>query len=186
MSATDNNLLFDYMPDYYDGVYEMEEILKAQGRALNANDQQQEDLLMRQFIKTADADGIAIFESQLGITPDNDATLEERRQAVLIESAPPQPLTKNYIYRTSSMYGMDLSFTIKPHEHTVKVASTGEISQVQVNNLQNWLNHILPVNMLYNIQINFTTQNSSFALASTVAMSYSSEAVSNKETSQGI
>ena len=186
MSATDNNLLFDYMPDYYDGVYEMEEILKAQGRALNASDQRQEDLLMRQFIKTADADGIAIFESQLGITPDSDATLEERRQAVLIESAPPQPLTKNYLYLTSSMYGMDLDFTINTSNHTVKVTSTGEISQVQVNNLQNWLNHILPVNMLYNIQISFTTQNSSFALVSTVAMSYSSEAVSNKETSQGI
>lgn len=186
MIDNDNNLLLDYMPDYYEGVYEMEEILKAQGRALNANDQQQEDLLMRQFIKTADADGIALFESQLGITPDSDATLEERRQAVLVESAPPQPLTKNYLYSTSSMYGMNLDFAIDPHEHTVKVASTGEISQVQVNNLQNWLNHILPVNMLYNIEISFITQNSNLALVSTVAMSYSSEAISNKETSQGI
>ena len=54
--------LLNYMPDYYDGVYEMEELLKAQGRALDTSDAEQDKILANQFIGQADTDGISIYE----------------------------------------------------------------------------------------------------------------------------
>lgn len=39
------DLIFEFMPEYYDGVYEMEELLKAQGKALNDFDKTREQAL---------------------------------------------------------------------------------------------------------------------------------------------
>lgn len=176
--------LLTYMPDFYSGVYEMEQLLEAQGKALDASNQKQEKILANQFIKQADEDGVKIFEEQLGITPSPNATLEERKQAIFIENAPPQELTKNYLRSTATMYGMHLDYFIDVQNHLVKVMSTGDVSQVQVTNLRNWLNHILPANMTYQVEITFTTQETSLELYSALATSYLVEFVSKIEKSQ--
>lgn len=181
----DSEELLEYMPEYYDGVYEMEELLKAQGQALAANDKTQDQILSNQFVVTANETGIKAFENQLGIVAKPNATLEERKQQILLESAPPQPLTKNYLYaRSTSLLGMNVRFEINTAFRTVTVYATGSISAVQADNLRNWLYHILPANMLLVVNIYFTTQTSSLQSFACVAVSYKSSLVSDAETSQ--
>lgn len=178
--------ILEYMPDYYDGVYEIEELLKAQGKALDAGDAKQEKILANQFVGQADADGISIYEQQLGITPPAGASLEERRQTVLIENAPPIELTKNYLHNTATLYGLSLDFAIDTKSHTITVYSVGGATESQVANLTNWLNRVLPVNMAYDIKISFITQSSTLSADTTLSINYVLEAVSLAEPSQTI
>ena len=177
--------LLEYMPEYYDGVYEMEELLRAQGQALSANDKTQVLILDNQFVVTADETGVKAFEEQLGIVANPNATLEERKQQIILESAPPQPLTKNYLYASSTnLLGMSVRFEINTALRTVTAYATGNISAVQAENLRNWLYHILPVNMLLMVHIDFTTQSSNLQAFASVGVSFKSSLVSAAETSQ--
>ncbi len=181
----DSDELLEYMPKFYEGVYEMEELLKAQGKALAANDKTQERILANQFVVTADETGVKAFEEQLGIVPKPTATLDERKQQIILESAPPQPLTKNYLYASSTnLLGTNVRFEINTALRTVTAYATGNISAVQAENLRDWLYHILPVNMLLVVHIDFTTQSSSLQAFASVAVSYKSSLVSAAEKSQ--
>lgn len=181
----DSEELLEYMPEFYDGVYEMEELLKAQGKALAANSLSQEKLLDNQFVVTADETGVKAFEEQLGIVAKPTATLDERKHQVILESAPPQPLTKNYLYSSSTnLLGMRVRFDIDTSQHTVTSYATGSITAVQAENLRNWLYHILPANMLLNVHISFTAQDSDLQAFASVATSFKSSLVSAAETAQ--
>lgn len=181
----DSEELLEYMPEYYDGVYEMEELLRAQGQALAASDKTQEQILDNQFVVTADETGVKAFEEQLGIVAKPMATLDERKQQIILESAPPQPLTKNYLYSSSTnLLGMSVRFEINTALRTVTAYSTGSISAVQADNLRNWLYHILPANMLLVVHIDFATQSSNLQAFASVAVSFKSSLVSAAETSQ--
>lgn len=181
----DSEELLEYMPAFYDGVYEMEELLRAQGQALAANDKTQEQIMANQFVVTADETGVKAFEEQLGIVAKPTATLEERKQQIILESAPPQPLTKNYLYASSAnLLGMNVRSEINTDLRTVTAYATGSISAVQAENLRNWLYHILPANMLLVVHIEFTTQSSDLQAFASVAVIYRSSLVSAAETSQ--
>lgn len=181
----DSEELLEYMPEFYDGVYEMEELLKAQGKALAANDTTQEQILDNQFVVTADETGVKAFEEQLGIVAKPNATLEERKQQIILESAPPQPLTKNYLYASSTnLLGMSVRFEINTALRTVAVYATGSITVVQADNLRDWLYHILPANMLLVVHIDFITQTSNLQSFASVAVSFKSSLVSAAEISQ--
>ena len=181
----DSEELLEYMPEYYDGVYEMEELLRAHGQALAANDKTQERILGNQFVVTADETGVKAFEDQLNIVAKPNATLEERKQQIILESAPPQPLTKNYLYASSTtLLGMSVRFEINTALRTVTAYATGNISAVQADSLHNWLYHILPANMLLAVHIDFTTQSSKLQAFACVAVSFKSNLVSAAETSQ--
>ena len=181
----DSEELLEYMPEYYDGVYEMEELLRAQGQALSANDKTQELILNNQFVVTADETGVKAVEDQLGIVAKPNATLEDRKQQIILESAPPQPLTKNYLYSSSTnLLGMRVRFDIDTSQHTVASYATGSITAVQAESLRNWLYHILPANMLLNVRISFTAQDSNLQAFASVATSFKSSLVSAAETSQ--
>ncbi len=181
----DSDELLEYMPKFYEGVYEMEELLKAQGKALAANDKTQERILANQFVVTADETGVKAFEEQLGIVPKPTATLDERKQQIILESAPPQPLTKNYLYASSTnLLGTNVRFEINTALRTVTAYATRNISAVQAENLRDWLYHILPVNMLLVVRIECTTQSSSLQAFASVAVSYKSSLLSAAEKSQ--
>lgn len=56
------------MPDYYQGVYEMEELLKSESLTLKDLEDSHLRTLLNEFVSTADAKGISLFESQLDST----------------------------------------------------------------------------------------------------------------------
>ena len=51
------------MPDYYQGVYEMEELLKSESLTLKDLEDSHLRTLLNEFVSTADGKGISLFES---------------------------------------------------------------------------------------------------------------------------
>lgn len=149
-----------YMPDYYDEVYEMIELLKAHGVALSEFDSSRERVLLNQFIIQADETGIAIFEDQAGIVPNPGESLEERRKNVLLKLLPPKPLTIRYLNHLLNI--MDLKANVKvdyPKRLAVVFANNIDIGPNDINSIKYLLNIALPANMGYQIGVSLSDVN---------------------------
>lgn len=75
-------ILAKMYPSFYRKIYEMQEILKAQGALADELMTSIEQVFFNQFIDCADENVISGFEKKLGIEPDKAAALEERRRIV--------------------------------------------------------------------------------------------------------
>ena len=155
--------LLKYMPDYYNGVYEMEELLKAQSKGLYQFDEKINRTLLNEFIIQADEKGISVFEDQAGIKPDSGASLETRRNNVLLRLLPPKPLTKRYLNHLLEIMNLKSHVDVDYAKHLAIVeAKSSDITADKVNNIKYMLNIALPANMIYDIKISLaqaTTQN---------------------------
>ncbi|AUI73832.1 DUF2313 domain-containing protein [Lactobacillus helveticus] len=146
----DKSLIFKYMPDYYNGVYEMEELLKAQGAALSEFDDARERALLNQYIVKADKKGIAIFENQYHISPEPGDTLEVRRQRLLMRVLPPQPITKRYLKELFKSLKIPANVSVDYSRRRLNVISySGELSKEQQKLITLTLNCYLPATMIY-------------------------------------
>lgn len=137
------------MPDYYNGVYEMEELLKAQGTALSKFDDARERTLLNQYIAKADEKGIAVFENQYHITPEPGDTLEVRRQRLLMRVLPPQPITIRYLKGLFKSLKIPANVSDYGKRRLNVVSYSGELSKEQKKLITLTLNCYLPANMIY-------------------------------------
>lgn len=146
----DKDLILRYMPDCYNGVYEMEELLKAQGVALSKLDDARERTLLNQYIVKADEKGIAVFENQYHITPEPGDTLEVRRQRLLMRVLPPQPITIRYLEGLFKSLKIPANVSVDYGRRKLNVISySGELSKEQQKLITLTLNCYLPANMIY-------------------------------------
>lgn len=151
----DKNELLKYMPDYYDGVYEMEELLKAQSKGLYQFDEKINRTLLNEFIIQADEKGISVFEDQAGIKPDLGASLETRRNNVLLRLLPPKPLTKRYLNHLLEIMNLKSHVDVDYAKRLAIVeAESADITPDKVNSMKYMLNITLPATMIYDIKIN--------------------------------
>ena len=147
--------LLKYMPDYYDGVYEMEELLKAQSKGLYQFDEKINRTLLNEFIIQADEKGISVFEDQAGIKPDPGASLETRRNNVLLRLLPPKPLTTRYLNHLLEIMNLKADVKVDYTKRLALVeAKSSDITADKVNNIKYVLNITLPATMIYDIKIN--------------------------------
>ena len=153
----DKDELLKYMPDYYDGVYEMEELLKAQSKGLYQFYEKINRTLLNEFIIQADEKGISVFEDQAGIKPDPGASLETRRNNVLLRLLPPKPLTTRYLNHLLEIMNLKADVKVDYAKRLALVeAKSSDITADKVNNIKYMLNITLPANMIYDIKINLT------------------------------
>ena len=144
------NELLNYMPHWYDGVYEMEELLKAQGASLSKFDSDQERALFNEFVIKTDKKGISVFEDQYGIIPDPEDSLELRQQRVLMRMLPPQPITLRRLQRIFKSLQIPASLSRDAGKRLLKITSwSGELSSSQQKLITLTLNCYLPANMIY-------------------------------------
>lgn len=159
----DKNELLKYMPDYYNGVYEMEELLKAQSKGLYQFDSKINRTLLNEFIIQADEKGISVFEDQAGIKPDPGANLETRRNNVLLRLLPPKPLTTRYLNHLLEIMNLKSKVRVDYAKHLAIVeAQSTDITPDKVNSMKYILNMALPANMIYDVKISLaqaSTQN---------------------------
>lgn len=79
-----SNSVQSFMPLFYDNVLEMSIIANTQDNVLNVLEDDLELLMDRQFAKRTDEEGVAYYESLLGIVPDTTTeTLTFRRSRLL-------------------------------------------------------------------------------------------------------
>lgn len=144
----DKDDLLNYMPDYYDGVYEMEELLKGQGFSLSELSQKQRRTLLNEFVIQTDIKGISVFEDQVGIVPDDSLDLKTRQENVLLRLMPPQPITVRFMQRMFDKMEIKAVFSSDyPNRIALVNAKTEDLKEGQIYRLKFLLNIYLPANM---------------------------------------
>lgn len=144
----------DYLPDYYDGVYEMEAIMHAQGGVLDEMDDRQMRTLLNEFVIKTDIHGISVFEDQIGVIPEPGDSLEDRQNRVLMRLLPPRPITIRYLRELFKTLKIPAEVSVlRSKREAIVEANQGEISNKQIDNVKYILNVYLPANMIYQIQI---------------------------------
>ena len=146
------NNLMDYLPDYYNDVYEMQAIMHAQGEVLDKAESEQLRLLLNQFVTQTDAKGIAVFEDQVGIKPAPSDDLETRQNKVLMRLLPPRPITIWYLRDLFATLKIPATITVIQRDAIVE-AKSAEINSSQIENIKYLLNIYLPANMIYEIRV---------------------------------
>lgn len=144
----------NYLPDYYNGIYEMEATMHAQGGVLDRAESEQLRLLLNQFVTQTDAKGIAVFEDQVGIKPASGDTLQMRQNKVLMRLLPPRPITIRYIRELFAT--LKIPATIRadyPKRDAIVEAKNAEINGKQIENIKYLLNVYLPANIIYEIRV---------------------------------
>ncbi|WP_125764410.1 putative phage tail protein [Companilactobacillus hulinensis] len=144
--------LQDYLPDYYDDVYEMQKLVAAEQVDFTKFDDLVLRTLLNQFVTQTDLQGISLFEDQLGIDPDPNDTLETRQYNVLMRMLPPQPITLKYFKKL--LHTLDIPTQINVEyaiRHVETIAKRSEISKAQIQRLKYLLNVYLPANLTFQI-----------------------------------
>ncbi|QFR23020.1 putative phage tail protein [Schleiferilactobacillus harbinensis] len=135
------------LPDYYDDVLDMHELMRAE--------QPQLDELYATVIRTgrnqsimlADVDGISVYEDMLGITPLTGADLETRRYDVLLHLLPPRPITIKYLRELLKLMGFSEA-TVQVDGPTFRIfVLTDSLSKALTQRLFGMLNQYVPVNL---------------------------------------
>ncbi len=146
------NNLMDYLPDYYNDVYEMQAIMHAQGEVLDKAESEQLRLLLNQFVTQTDAKGIAVFEDQVGIKPAPSDDLASRQNKVLMRLLPPRPITIWYLRDLFATLKIPATIKVIKRDAIVE-AKSAEINSSQIENIKYLLNIYLPANMIYEIRV---------------------------------
>ena len=146
------NNLMNYLPDYYNDVYEMQAIMRAQGGVLDKAESEQLRLLLNQFVTQTDAKGISVFEDQVGIKPAPNDDLETRQNKVLMRLLPPRPITIWYLRDLFATLKIPATITVIQRDAIVE-AKSAEINSSQIENIKYLLNIYLPANMIYEIRV---------------------------------
>ena len=146
------NNLMNYLPDYYNDVYEMQAIMNAQGEVLDKAESEQFRLLLNQFVTQTDAKGISVFEDQVGIKPAPSDDLETRQNKVLMRLLPPRPITIGYLRDLFATLKIPATITVIQRDAIVE-AKSAEIDSSQIENIKYLLNIYLPANMIYEIRV---------------------------------
>lgn len=108
----------------------------------------------RQFILTADGDGLSYFESVLGITPQRRDSIEERRARVLEKWYNRMPYTKRLLLKKMEALcrGQAFSVEVPDGEYGVKVSVEIEPGMEPVlTEVQQMLEGFLPLNLYFDL-----------------------------------
>ena len=151
--------LQDYLPEYYDDVYEMQKLVAAEQVDFSNFDDLILRTLLNQFVMQTDLDGISIFEDQLNIDPNPNDSLETRQYNVLMRMLPPTPITLKYFKHLLKSLDIPASIDVEyAIRNVITKAKRSEISKDQIKRLRYLLNVYLPANLTFSIIITSETQ----------------------------
>lgn len=147
-----------YWPPYLQNKQEMLALAHAVKVELQKYQNEVDRVYKNQYVMTADEEGLARFEAlpNINIKPRNDATLEDRRMAILAKMQTRLPYTKRRLKQLltallgEGMFDLD----IRTPEYMVYV--TVELKRKnQINAIADLLRRAIPANMDYKIQVRY-------------------------------
>jgi len=100
-------LIKSYYPRFYDRVYEMQEILKAQGKVLDIAEIAFEIVLNNMFINYMDYDSVASLEEFLSIIPASNQSLDDRKKVLTAHFRGYGKISSSVIKETSLSYNLE-------------------------------------------------------------------------------
>ncbi|BDZ30637.1 DUF2313 domain-containing protein [Lactiplantibacillus sp. WILCCON 0030] len=144
--------LSSYLPDYYDDVVEMQALMDAEQVVFDGSETEMKQLLLNQFVVQADSVGLSIFETQLGIQPEPNESLDTRRYNVLARTLPPKPITIRYLRELLRAVNIPATIDVNAIDSIVKTISQENlITASQLKRLKYLLSVCLPANLAYQI-----------------------------------
>ena len=143
-----------YKPQYYEGVYEMEKLLKAEDRVFGSFNAKINQTLYDEFVEPASVQGVELFEDQLSIIPETGQTLEERKQNILLHMLPAHPITARFMRALFKQVLLPVTFDVAYSERVALVTGKLEdLTKARLRQLDYPFNVYLPANMGRKIQI---------------------------------
>ena len=143
-----------YKPQYYEGVYEMEKLLKAEDRIFGSFNAKINQTLYDEFVEPASVQGVELFEDQLSIIPETGQTLEERKQNILLHMLPAHPITARFMRALFKQVLLPVTFDVAYSERVALVTGKLEdLTNARLRHLFYLLNVYLPANMGRKIEI---------------------------------
>ncbi|MCL0330622.1 putative phage tail protein [Apilactobacillus xinyiensis] len=136
------------LPEYYDNVIEMNALMDAEQGTYNERDLYINNFLYNLFVKTADSDGLSLFEKEYQIRVEKGSSLETRRYNVLLRMLPPHPITFNYFKELLSSFDIPVRLDEDcVNELFTAIDDNNVINSDQIKRLWYLMNKMLPVNL---------------------------------------
>lgn len=141
--------LKQYMPAYYDGVREMNELLNIEDSLFSRYLTEFDKVKANQFIMTADLDGIEVYERILGITATTGESLDFRRSRALNRWVDITPYTHNALYSKIARLQGNENFRIVYDHRQFKITVITSLTIFgQVGELIKMLDYMVPTNLI--------------------------------------
>ena len=152
--------LITYYPLFYREIYEMKEILKAQGKLADDLEDCIERILSDCFLDTADSGVITSYENILGIKSDLGKPLEERRRLVkayLVGSGKASATSVCEMIKTYT--GAEAECSFSPYDEKGNnvlniLAEHGNSQLINIKDINVLLSEKLPAHIQYNLSTN--------------------------------
>ena len=143
-----------YKPRYYEGVYEMEKLLRAEDKVVGFFNSKISQTLYDEFVQPASVQGVELFEDQLSIIPETGQTLEERKQNILLHMLPAHPITVRFMRDLLKNALLPVTFDVAYSERrAILTGKLEELTKARLRRLNYLLNVYLPANMGRKIEI---------------------------------
>lgn len=137
-----------YKPKYYEGVYEMEKLLRAEDKIVGAFNEQISQTLFDEFVQPASVQGVELFEDQWSIIPETGQSLEERKRNILLHMLPARPITVRFMRELLKNALLPVTFDVEYSERLALVTGKlEELTKARLRQLEYLLNVYLPANM---------------------------------------
>lgn len=142
--------LITYYPRYYRDVFEMVEILKAEGRIADELEAHIEQAYLNNFVLTADLETVKIWEKILNITYSKPLTLDQRKRVIIGRISGYGHIGEPEIRGVIANY-TDNTVAVDFARGVIYIVINGEI--FDENNLLNTLLRRIPAHLALDMQI---------------------------------
>ncbi|MDT2757360.1 DUF2313 domain-containing protein [Enterococcus asini] len=143
--------LKELLPNWYEGIVETDVLMDVEQKLFDELEAQINLAQSNQYVSTADAKTIAIYEQMLGIVTDPLDSLELRRFRVLTRLTTQKPYTLRYLQEVLSSFGDPAELTMFYNEYRLLVEMNFE-KMGQVSEIEYIFRTVVPANILVDAQ----------------------------------
>ncbi|GAB6927042.1 hypothetical protein JCM10914A_10250 [Paenibacillus sp. JCM 10914] len=143
-----SELLKEYLPDYYDGVLEMEELLSSEGVEVEKLMGRIEELLMQSYPDLATWT-LNRYEKDLHITPEAGKPIEQRRSVIISKMRGNGKVSGNLLKSVAQAYdGGQVNVSVEPARYRIIITFIDTLGvPVNIDDLKKALDDIKPAHL---------------------------------------
>lgn len=142
----------DLQPDYYDGVYEFDEIAKVEESKIADFDSYLIKQLNNLYASQSNEEGIRLFEEAYKIVPSSDEDLEARRRKIIARMLPPQAITLKFFESLCKSLNLDVRSEVDTLQAVYKAyVDADKFTDDNINELKGIIETYVPANLIKQI-----------------------------------
>lgn len=157
MKFTQNNL-FSNLPNWYGDTLEMQKILETEGELFVETNSHSQLVQDASSVLLCDEESLTMYEKMFRIIPDENDSLETRRERILIRKQLRRPFSLDYlIRRMDDLIGKGTySVQVEPKTYWFMVDLFDNFNPKWIKEVNQLILVTLPANLTYTIRLNFS------------------------------